>query len=101
MHDLSLGGPVDVGRDPEAKHPGACFDGVYGCHLCWNADNEGKGTLARCDGCHAENVLTLVVRATDEPVLYAACEACQRRRASSAEELDLADFDAQDCEDDR
>lgn len=87
MHDLGLGGPVPVDRDPAAKHAGPCFDGVYGCHRCWNADNDGKGTLSRCDGCRAEQVLTLVVQAVDEPVLYAACEACRRRRVEYAQRL--------------
>lgn len=81
MHDLGLGGPVPVERDPDAKHKGTCFDGVYGCHLCYNAENDGKGTISECDWCHAKDVYTKVTRAWDEPVLYAICEPCADRQA--------------------
>lgn len=84
MHDLSLGGPVVVGRDPKAKHLGTCFDGVYGCHLCWNAANDGKGEIFTCDWCQKPEVNTLVLRSIDEPVHYAICEDCQAKRQKYA-----------------
>lgn len=84
MHDLSLGGPVAT-DDTSPLHRGHCFDGVYGCHLCWNADNDGKGTEYTCDWCQ-KRAFTKVMRAVDEPVLYALCESCQARRAKAAEE---------------
>ncbi len=92
MHDLSLGGPVEVDRDPEAKHGGPCFDGVYGCHRCWNADNDGKGTLHTCEWCKAEDVLTRITKASDEPVMYAVCEACRAKQAEAALQ-ELYEFD--------
>lgn len=88
MHDHSLGGPVNVGVDPTAKHSGPCFDGVYGCHRCWDAENDGKGTIFTCDWCHAENVHTRITRASDEPVSYAVCEPCrERQRRAILEEM--------------
>lgn len=88
MHDLGLGGPVNVGVDPDAKHRGACFDGVYGCHLCWNAENDGKGHISNCDWCKARDVYTRVTQSWDEPALYAICEACAKRQAAYiAEEI--------------
>lgn len=103
-HDLGLGGPYEVERDPEAKHSGPCFDGVYGCHRCWNADNDGKGTIADCEGrCRAKGVLTRIIRASDEPVMYAACEACQKRKAEADQQEYneyCAEFGIEDREDD-
>lgn len=94
MHDLSLSTPVEVERDPDAKHRGPCFDGVYGCHLCWNAENDGKGTTSTCDRCDARDVFTRVCRASDEPVLYAWCEPCREevaaRRAQEAAEYEAS-----------
>lgn len=84
MHDLGLGGPVSVERDPSAKHSGTCYDGVYGCHLCWNADNGGQGTLFECAWCHSD-CLTLVVKAWDEPVMYALCEKCRKANCPEVE----------------
>jgi hypothetical protein len=92
MHDLGLGGPVEVERDPEAKHGGPCFDGVYGCHRCWDAENDGKGTLHTCEWCKNKDVHTRIVRASDEPVMYALCEPCRKRKAD-AEEQELAEFE--------
>ena len=86
MHDLSLGPPVDVGIQKDAKHSGSCNDGVYRCSWCWNADNEGKGTISICDCCKKQNVHTKVRRAWDEPVMYAACEACSNRVAQAEKE---------------
>jgi hypothetical protein len=92
-HDLGLGGPYEVERDPEALHSGPCFDGVYGCHRCWDAANDGKGTVADCEGrCGAKNVPTRIIQASDEPVLYAACEACRERATAHALE-ELYEFD--------
>lgn len=79
MHDLGLGGPVEVERDTEANHRGPCFDGVYGCHRCWDAENDGKGTVSTCEWCKAKDVHTRVIRAIDEPVMYAVCGKCQER----------------------
>lgn len=88
MHDLSLGAPVEDERDPAAPHKGRCFDGVYGCHLCWNGANDGKGTLAHCEWCKAEDVHTRVVRAIDEPVMYAICATCESRQRQRINELE-------------
>ncbi len=92
-HDLGLGGPCEVEREPEALHPGPCFDGVYGCDRCWNAANNGKGTIWKCEGrCGKEDVPTRIIQALDEPVLYAACEDCRRRRDEAAQQ-ELYEFD--------
>jgi len=93
-HDLGLGGPCEVERDPDALHGGPCFDGVYGCHRCWNAANNGKGTSSTCERCRANDVLTRVVRASDEPVLYAICQACQTLKAESDAQA-VADYEAE------
>lgn len=87
MHDHSLGGMVDVGVNSDANHTGPCNDGVFGCSRCWNADNNGKGTVSQCDWCKANNVLTRVTRAWDEPVSYALCAGCRNKNQPSAEEL--------------
>jgi hypothetical protein len=76
MHDLSLGGPVNVGTQEDAKHSGPCYDGVYGCHKCWSLENDGKGTAMPCDYCERVT-FTKVTRASDEPVMYALCECCR------------------------
>ena len=102
MHDLGLGGPVVDEVHPDAKHKGPCYDGVYGCHLCWNEANDGKGEVSSCDGCRANNVHTQIVRGVDEPVLYAACDGCQKRRTAYIAELEReldderVDFDWRD-----
>jgi transcription elongation factor Elf1 len=105
MHDHSLGGPVSIGTQPGALHPGECFDGVYGCHLCWNAANDGKGTECECDRCGRETA-TRVSKAYDENASYAWCEECraavraeaereQERMDRFAETLDEGPDDAQ------
>lgn len=88
MHDIGLGPPVEVERYPNAKHTGPCFDGVYGCHRCWNAGDDGEGTLFTCDWCKAENVHTIITRSIEEPVLYAVCHPCRaHQQAALAQEL--------------
>ena len=68
MHDFSLGPPVETERNPDATHAGPCYDGVYGCHHCWSAENDGKGTISTCDSCKATEVHTRVVCGIDEPL---------------------------------
>lgn len=101
-HDLGLGGPYEVERDPEALHPGPCFDGVYGCHRCWNAENDGRGTIARCESCRAEEVFTRIRQAIDEPSLYAACETCARDADAAAQQelIESGYYDYYDGDDD-
>ena len=77
MHDLSLGPPVDVGEEPDAKHSGPCYDGVYGCHKCHSAANDGKGSVGNCDSCK-RLTFTQIIKAWDEPVMYEECAACVR-----------------------
>jgi transcription elongation factor Elf1 len=84
MHDHSLGGPYGIGKQPGALHAGECFDGVYGCHFCWNAANDGNGTVEACDGCGAETY-TRVTRAWDENASHAWCEECRQRNTAEAE----------------
>lgn len=91
MHDHSLGGPVNVGRNPDAKHEGNCNDGVYGCSRCWNAANNGKGYVADCDWCKARNVNTRIIKAWDENVSYALCEKCRKKNQPTREELQEMD----------
>lgn len=95
MHDLSLGGPVNVGEVPEAKHSGPCYDGVFGCHLCANAENGGKGQVSNCDTCDRVT-FTKVVRASDEPVMYQLCVAC-RHVQRCGEAYDYRDDDCDDA----
>ncbi|TAL42862.1 MAG: hypothetical protein EPN91_07485 [Salinibacterium sp.] len=68
---------MNVGRDPEARHGGDCYDGVYGCHLCWNAAHHGRGSVSNCDHCH-RRTFTHVERDPEEPSLYAVCDLCSR-----------------------
>ncbi len=99
MHDDSLGPPCDIGVQPDALHRGPCFDGVFGCHLCWNAANDGKGTQDCCDSC-GKDALTRVCRSSDEPgVSYAWCEPCRFRIAEAdARENEAALDDAYEWE---
>jgi hypothetical protein len=105
MHDLGLGPPVEGERLPDATHAGPCFDGVYGCHRCWDDANEGKGTLAICEWCKAENVPTRITRAIDEPVLYALCAPCVAKQNAELRRMELEyptdDFgDDYECDED-
>jgi len=85
MHDMSLGGPVPVGPTPGANHPGQCYDGVYGCHKCHNAANDGEGTICDCEYCGAKDVPTRITMALDEPVMYAMCKKCRFKREKEAQ----------------
>lgn len=76
MHDLSLGPPAELKDQRSDLHNGPCFDGVYGCHLCWNAANGGNGTESQCDWCR-ERRLTKVVQPANTSVMYALCSDCQ------------------------
>jgi hypothetical protein len=78
MHDLTLGPPLELDEQSDL-HEGNCYDGVYGCHLCWNAANGHQGTESTCDWC-GKTCFTRVVRSFDEPVLYALCSDCRANR---------------------
>lgn len=93
MHDLCLGGPVVDERRPNATHEGPCFDGVYGCHVCWNHANDGRGTVNECEWCHTNDVHTRIVRAWDEPVLYAICADCEKRQNDELHQMAVEDAD--------
>jgi hypothetical protein len=96
MHDLGLGPPVLDEVRPGAEHKGRCYDGVYGCHICWNGANDGKGTVSECEWCKSKDVHTRIVKAWDEPCLYAICAACER---SQLEELRRIEFEYADNDD--
>ncbi len=101
MHDLSLGPPVEVDRDPNAPHAGPCFDGVYGCHRCWNGANDGKGSVSTCDWCKAPDVYTRITRAWDEPVSYAVCAPCVEKQNAELRQMEREDpFDDYDFDGD-
>lgn len=87
-HDHSLGGPVDVGIQPDANHTGPCNDGVYGCSRCFNLANEGKGTVGDCEWCKKTNEHLKIIMASDEPVSYAVCEGCRKRQAAALQAED-------------
>lgn len=80
MHDFSLGPPVNVGKVEGALHEGECFDGVYGCHRCHNAENDGKGHIMPCDWCR-KAAPTRSVRPWDESgqVMYMICRDCRKK----------------------
>lgn len=103
MHDLGLGPEVDAGeRAPDAPHRGNCTDGVYGCSRCWNGANEGRGTIDTCEWCKTKEVHTRIVKAWDEPVLYAICAACEKRQRDELEAEAAAwdDDNPQYCDED-
>ena len=87
MHDLGLGPPVVSERLPNATHKGPCFDGVYGCHVCHNHANNGRGTVGECEWCHTKDVHTRIVKAWDEPVLYEICAACEKKQNDELERM--------------
>ena len=98
MHDMNLGGPVDVGQydgpmlDGKPLHGGNCEDGVYGCRMCNNAarfltDEQlkaiGWATTVPCDWCKKETPVQEIrgVRPWDEggSVYYEVCSTCYRK----------------------
>lgn len=82
-HDNSLGGPVDVGVQENANHPGSCNDGVYGCSRCFNGANDGQGTIGECEWCKEKNEYLKITLASDEPVSYAVCKKCRDHQAAA------------------
>lgn len=75
--DLTLGGPVDTG-ETSSLHEGNCNDSTFGCIKCWNASNDGKGTLFDCEWCKKED-FTVVVEDPENPELYQLCSECMKR----------------------
>lgn len=100
MMDLGLGGPVIVERNPNATHPGPCYDGVYGCHKCHNADNNNRGAVDECEYC-GRFTFTKIIKAHDEPVMYAVCKACRDVQMANEQceiAFDEPDMDYRQCE---
>ena len=105
MHDLSLGGPVDIGAydgpivDGKPLHSGNCEDGVYGCRMCETAARRltpeqrkelGYSETGTCDWCKKTVPFETLAFQTDADegcsVVYEVCRPCRDKYNESMRE---------------
>lgn len=110
MHDMSLGGPVDVGGytgyilNGKPIHIGNCEDGVYGCRKCNRATRQlsvedrialGIESNQDCDYCHKSVDISKIhgLRPWDEPsCYYEVCLDCYGRHDKELAEMESDDI---------